>query len=59
MASDVVTLLAAARTAVAHVKTVVPFGASNRAADYVESYEKNQKAIEGKDPNVLDKALAA
>jgi hypothetical protein len=57
MASDVVTLLAAARTAVAHVKTVVPFGASNRAADYAESYEKHHKAIEGKDPNVLDKAL--
>lgn len=57
MASDVNTLLAAAKTAVASVKTMVPFGASNRAADYVESYEKNRKAIEGKDPNILDKSL--
>jgi hypothetical protein len=57
MASDVNTLLAAARTAVASVKAMVPFGASNRPADYVESYEKNRKAIEGKDPNVLDKTL--
>ena len=57
MASDVTTLLAAAKIAVANVKAMVPFGASNRAADYVESYEKNRKAIEGKDPNVIDKAL--
>jgi hypothetical protein len=57
MASDVNTLLAAAKTGVATVKTMVPFGASNRAADYVESYDKNRKAIEGKDPNVLDKTL--
>lgn len=59
LASDVTTLLAAAKTAVAHVKTTVPFGAPNRSADYAESYEKNRKAIEGNDPNVVDKVLGA
>jgi hypothetical protein len=57
MPADVTNLLASARTAVNYVKTKVRFGAANRAQDYAESYEKHAKAIEGKDPNVLDKAL--
>ncbi|MFN7988994.1 MAG: hypothetical protein U0529_16085 [Thermoanaerobaculia bacterium] len=54
---DVSSNLAAARSAVAYVKARVPFGASNRPADYTESYRKNHAAIEGKDPNVLDRTL--
>ncbi len=54
---DVTYNLAVARQAVAYVKAKVPFGASNRGADYAESYRKNRAAIEGKDPNVLDRTL--
>lgn len=39
------------------VKTKIPFGASNRLADYQASYQKNHKAIEGANPGVLDKVL--
>ena len=57
MPADVTRTVAAAANAVTYVKTNVPFGASNRAGDYVESYEKNRKAIEGQNPNALDKLL--
>ena len=59
MPADATTFLAAARNAVSFVKAKVPYGAANRFADYGESYEKNRKKIEGKDPNVVDRALGA
>jgi len=49
--------LAAALNVVYGVKAKVPFGASNRFADYVESYDRHHKAIEGANPNALDKVL--
>ena len=57
MAADVKSNLAVAKEAVAWVKTAVPFGASNRGEDYVESWKKNRKKIEGPDPGVLDRVL--
>ena len=41
------------------VKAKVPFGASNRLADYEASYEQNRKKIEGPNPGPLDKVLGA
>jgi hypothetical protein len=49
--------LAAALNVVKGVKAKVPFGASNRGADYDASYEKFHKKIEGANPNALDKLL--
>lgn len=49
--------LAAALNVVKGVKAKVPFGASNRLADYEASYEKNHKKIEGANPGILDKVL--
>lgn len=59
MPADVSTYLSAAKNAVSFVKAKVPYGASNRASDYAESWEKNRKKIEGNDPNVLDRTLGA
>mgnify|MGYP001194593383 CR=1 FL=1 len=57
MASETKSYLAVSKEAVAWVKAMVPFGASNRPSDYVESWKKNRKKIEGPDPGVLDKVL--
>ncbi|MBP7676643.1 MAG: hypothetical protein KBB14_09995 [Thermoanaerobaculia bacterium] len=57
MPADATANLAVAKEAVAWVKAMVPFGASNRGSDYVESWKKNRKKIEGPDPGVLDKVL--
>lgn len=57
MSDDVTTRLAAAKNAVSFVKAKVPFGASNRLADYGESYDRHAKKIEGANPNALDKVL--
>lgn len=59
MPSDIATYLSAAKAAVSYVKERVPFGASNRASDYAESYEKNRKKIEGENPGPVDKVMGA
>ena len=59
MATDVTTYLSAARLTVAFVKERVRFGASNRPSDYGESYRRHHQAIEGPNPNALDKVLGA
>jgi hypothetical protein len=49
--------LAAALNVVKGVKSKVPFGASNRGADYDAAFDKFHKKIEGANPNALDKLL--
>src|SRR5215203_2643896 len=49
--------LAAAMNVVKGVKAKVPFGASNRGADYDAAFDKFHQKIEGTNPNLLDKLL--
>ena len=49
--------LAAALNVVYGVKDKVPFGASNRLSDFVESYDRHHKKVEGANPNVFDKFM--
>src|SRR5215204_254691 len=48
---------AAALNVMKGVKGKVPFGASNRGADYDAAFDKFHKQIEGANPNALDKLL--
>ncbi len=57
MSRPVANYLAAAANAVAYVRGKVPYGASNRGSDYVESWEKNHAKIEGPDPGLVDRAM--
>ena len=49
--------LAAALNVVYGVKEKVPFGASNRLSDFVESYDRHHKKVEGANPGVVDKVM--